>query len=458
MSETSCQTRLIAFDILNKHRTTKKYVADLMAEQFSAQPVSDANRRFVAELVYGAVRRKATLDTFILNQINRLQKDVEEELWTILQVGCYQLAFMNSVPPHAAIYETVDISKQIHKPRWTKFINGVLRGVSRNLISETTTTTPTSKSFPTRNGEYRCCEQDCFPNPQQSFAHYFASAFSFPLWLSKRWAERFDFEELCRIGFHLNKHMPLSLRVNLLKTSREDLLNLFQKSDIAAVAGKEEEAILLEQSQIKIPQLPGFNEGMFVVQNPSALFASSLLAPMPGEEVLDLCAAPGTKTTHIAEMMQNKGILIATDVDEKRLDKITENATRLGLDMIQTELIDKTDFATIPKGPFDAILLDVPCSNTGVLNKRPEARWRIIPKDLEELPAIQLQLLEVATNRITPNGRIVYSTCSIEPEENQNVIATFLQSHPEMKLIKEQKQVPQKNHDGAYTALLQRQV
>ena len=209
-------------------------------------------------------------------------------------------------------------------------------------------------------------------------------------------------------------------------------------------------------SPTRVDQLPGFAEGEFVVQDESAQQAAELLAPQPGETVLDLCAAPGTKTTHLAELMRNEGRLIATDSSETRLKLVTQNAERLGLSIIETAAVT-LEGTNIPAGPFDAILIDAPCSNTGVLGKRPDARWRIQPDDLEELSRIQLLLLLAASSRLKPGGRIVYSTCSIEPDENSSVVEAACHFRPKLKIVEQHELTPGQTSDGGFQCLLSTQ-
>jgi 16S rRNA (cytosine967-C5)-methyltransferase len=212
----------------------------------------------------------------------------------------------------------------------------------------------------------------------------------------------------------------------------------------------------------RIDTLPGFQEGLFSVQDESAMLAIDRLAAQPGETILDLCAAPGTKTTHIAERMHNQGSIIATDIRAERLARVAENCIRLGISIVHPILIPESpDVASngasaleLCSGPFDAILVDVPCSNTGVLGKRPEARWRITQTDIEELAAQQLRLLESACRRLRPGGRLLYSTCSIEPEENEQIVRTVLRREQTLSLVGEWHQVPGRLGDGGYQALL----
>ena len=253
---------------------------------------------------------------------------------------------------------------------------------------------------------------------------------------------------------------PLTLRVNPLKTTRDELLAEMREAAV------EESTTLLEpgdrpesiryEGPFRIVDLPGFADGYFTVQDETAMSAAALLAPQPGERVLDLCAAPGTKTTHLAELMNGKGSIVATDVDLGRLRRIEENADRLGFSSMIEPLVIREDLSELPEGPFNAILIDVPCSNTGVLGKRPEVRSRITPEDIDELVVTQQKLLDAAASIVAPGGRIVYSTCSVEPEENSGVVTQFLQKSSDFELVETHNFIPGNPTDGGYQVLLKR--
>jgi 16S rRNA (cytosine967-C5)-methyltransferase len=204
-----------------------------------------------------------------------------------------------------------------------------------------------------------------------------------------------------------------------------------------------------------VRELPGCEEGWFTVQDESAMRVGTALAPEPGRTVLDLCAAPGGKTTHLAELMRDGGRVVACDVDGERLRNVEALARRLGLTSIETRRVAAGDEG-VPEGPFDAALVDVPCSNTGVLGRRPEARWRLRPGDLDHLVRLQRRLLLAAAGRVRPGGVLVYSTCSIEPEENCGVVQAVLQERGELRLEAEGESVPGRPADGAYWARLRR--
>jgi 16S rRNA (cytosine967-C5)-methyltransferase len=455
--------RDVAFAVLSEYKNGGRFVSTLLEPFFQNGALASADeRRLAVELTNGVVRREATLDAILRPLIQRPRHRIEGELWTLLQLGGYQLVFLDAIPAYAAVNETVALAKAIGRERWSGFLNGVLRSVERMLTDELQTT-PASTGVPVSEGRFRCLSNSIFPEPSIDAAGYFGDAFSFPRWIVGRWLERFDFEELCRIGFWFNQPAALTLRVNSLKTNRDALRQLLAEGRIAAAAGSLPAAIRLEGSA-RVDTLPGFAEGLFSVQDESAMQAVERLAPEPGETVLDLCAAPGTKTTHIAERMENRGTIVATDIRADRLSRVTENCTRLGISIVQPLLVRERQQASPnvttalgpAAGPFDAILADVPCSNTGVLGKRPEARWRIKPAEIDELSAQQLELLQSACRRLRPGGRILYSTCSIEPQENAQVVRAVLDREPTLSLAEEWHQIPGRPSDGGYQALLVR--
>lgn len=398
------------------------------------------------------MRRAATLDALLAPHVSRPREKVEDDLWTLLWLGAYQIVFLEGIPPHAAVHETVELARRI-QPRWVGFANAVLRRVVDGTTADFHPL-PANDAVPLGPGRHRRLTMPAFPDPSFDFAAYFASAFSLPRWLVDRWKAHRTRDELVRLGFWFNTPSQVWLRTNLLRTTRDELLASFMAAGVDAAPGRRPESIGLVGAA-SVESLPGFHEGRFAVQDESAMEAVALLDPQPGSTVLDLCAAPGGKTTHLAERMQNRGRILATDVDAARLARVRENAARLGATVIETRPIFE-DGSDVPEGPFDAILVDVPCSNTGVLGRRPEARWRLEPKDVHELAVIQRRLLDLACGRLKPGGRLVYSTCSIEPEENGRLVREVLGNHRGFDLRKETEHIPGDPADGGYQALLTR--
>jgi 16S rRNA (cytosine967-C5)-methyltransferase len=223
-----------------------------------------------------------------------------------------------------------------------------------------------------------------------------------------------------------------------------------------AEAGEHPQAIRL-RDHAAIRELPGYGEGLWSVQDESAMRVATALMPREGSTILDLCAAPGGKTTHLAELMRDTGSIIACDIDEGRLATVRELAGRLGLSSIQTLLINPAHPETIPAGPFDAALVDVPCSNTGVLGRRPEVRWRLRPEDIGELARLQRRLLNAAIDRVKPGGTIVYSTCSIEAEENGDLVRMVMRDRKGLQLEAEERAIPGEPADGGYWARMRKE-
>ncbi|MSR57982.1 MAG: 16S rRNA (cytosine(967)-C(5))-methyltransferase [Planctomycetaceae bacterium] len=445
--------RELAYEVLSRWTEGSGPVAPDFDERLVAANFTGSERALALELVYGVIRRRATLDALLVPHVNRPLEKIEAGARTLLHLGLYQLFLLSGAPPYAIVNETAELAKRIGRPQWTGFVNGILRSASR-AVTDDYVAAPASNAVPLADGRFRVVLGRVFSDPALDLGAHFAAAYSFPQWLVERWRRRFSNAELARLGTWFNAPPKLSLRVNSLRSTRAALLESLASSGISAKAGDHPDAVRLEQSA-RVPDLPGFREGLFTVQDESAMWAASLLAPRPGEHVLDLCAAPGGKTTHLATLMQNQGRVTAADVEADRLKRVDETCRRLGLPIVETRLV-RRDSSDLAEGPFDAILLDVPCSNTGVLGKRPEARWRVTAQDLAELVELQRRLLDAAFARLRPRGRLVYSTCSIEPEENRDLLAAFLAERPGLTLVEERSHVPGLPADGGYQALLSR--
>lgn len=445
-------SRQLAFVLLDAWSQTGEFPSKRLDEL--APTIPPQERALAMELVYGVVRRKGTLDALLRPNVKRERDKIEDGVWTLLRIGAYQLGFLDGVPAHAAVHETVEVAKQMADPNWTGFLNAVLRKMTEFISSEPATAAA-SDTFPLTEGRFRKLTSAAFPDPGRDPAAYLASAFGFPRWMVERWAKKNSSpEELFRLGFWFNSPSPVWIRTNLLKTTREALQADLKAAGVETQTGLIPASLRLERAA-GIETLPGFADGRFTVQDESAMHAALLLNPLPGETVLDLCAAPGTKTTHLAELMQNTGRIVATDVRPDRLARITENAQRSGATIIEPRLI-RDDARDLPDEMFDAILIDVPCSNTGVLGRRPEVRWRLKSSEVREMTEIQTRLVAAAAKRLKPGGRLVYSTCSIEPEENQGVVRGLLDRRKDFTLAKEKAHVPGAPADGGYQALLKK--
>jgi 16S rRNA (cytosine967-C5)-methyltransferase len=448
--------RSLALAVLLDCARHEGFVQEMLDRQLGLEPARDLSapdRRLATNLAYGVLRRRGTLQALLAPLISRPADEVESWLWDALCLGAYQLALLTQIPPHAAVHETVELAVQFGMPRARGFLNGVLRACA-GLVTPDRSGMPSASALPLEGGRYRLLARAVLPDPGSRPVEYVAAAFGLPAWLARRWYDRLGKDEVFRLGFWFAGPAPLTLRCNPLRCTREQLLEALTTAAYPAEAGSHPQAVRLRE-HAGVRELPGFNEGWFTVQDESAMRVGSALAPAPGSVVLDLCAAPGGKTTHLAELMANQGSILACDVEEQRLQTVRELSARLGLNIIETRRLDPTG-GELPAGPFDAVLVDVPCSNTGVLGRRPEARWRLAPGDLRHLVNLQSRLLRMASERVRPGGTVVYSTCSIEPEENGEVVRRVLKELPEMELEAEETAVPGRPADGGYWGRLRR--
>lgn len=447
--------RGVALAVLLDCGRREAFIQEVLNEHLGRSPLSGPDRRLATQLAYGVLRRRATLDALLRTVCKRPQNQVDPALWEVLRLGAFQLALLTQIPPHAAVHETVELAAA-HLPglqgeKAKGFVNGILRALSR-LLTDERGTTPAADALPVEDGVYRRLAQPVLPDPNAAPVEYVAAALSLPPWLAQRWVERLAWEECLRLGFWFAGGAPLWLRCNPLKVDRPTFLRALYDAGVRATPGEPPQAVRVEDA-VAVRDLPGYDQGWFAVQDASAMKVANALGPQPGDRVLDLCAAPGGKTTHLAELMQNQGSIIACDVDERRLQTVAELSRRLGHTIIETRRLDE---AGPPAGPFDAVLVDVPCSNTGVLGRRPEVRWRLRPGDFRRLVPLQTKLLLDAAERLRPGGAVVYSTCSIEPEENRQVVEAVLQTMPGLVLESDEEQVPGRPADGGYWARLRR--
>jgi 16S rRNA (cytosine967-C5)-methyltransferase len=443
--------RELAYTLLERHRTQGTWVQELLQAAFARGSWSPADRALATELVNGVVRRRGTLAAILAAVMPRPLEQVEPALLTLVQLGAYQLLFLDRVPGYAAVHETVELTKVLGQRRWTTFVNGVLRGITR-LLTDEWCDAPAADAVPVAPGRHRRLHQAVFPDPATAPVAFVAQAYSLPEWLTVRWHARWKWSQLLSVAEAVNAPPVLSVRVNTRRVSVRELWERWTEAGIQAECLPDLPVLRVAQPG-PIELLPGYAEGWWLPQDATAVRAALLLAPPRGGTVWDVCAAPGAKSTHLADIVGPSGTVLATDVDAERLNRVRENARRLGCDNIHTALVHE-DGRDWPQGPFDAVLLDAPCSNTGVLHRRPEVRWRLRPFELEELSALQRRLLHRVLERVGPGGRLVYSTCSIEPEENEQVVETVLRQRPGAAQRAAQLYLPGVHGDGGYQALL----
>jgi 16S rRNA (cytosine967-C5)-methyltransferase len=378
--------------------------------------LSDADRRLVTELVYGSVRRMRSLDALIDQLGKKKAHQQPPDLRTILHIGLYQLRYQERIPASAAVNTTVELAKENGFKGLAGVVNGLLRQYDRLASSSSDLNQSNSKS-------HDPLQLPVEPIDRLGILH------SFPNWMIEMWLEQLGVEETEQLCEWLNQSPTIDLRVNPLRVSIEEVEAAMQAAgvDVRRVPHLPQ-ALRVVGGTGRIQQLPGFSEGWWTIQDSSAQLVSHLLDPQAGDVVIDACAAPGGKTTHIAELMADQGKIWACDRAASRLKKLKENSQRLQLQSIQICTGDSRNFPQFTNCA-DRVLLDAPCSGLGTLHRRPDIRWRITPETVQELSVLQGELLEQAATWVKPGGVLVYATCTLHPQENEEVIQPFLEQH-----------------------------
>lgn len=452
--ESYANGRVLAWAALQQAEKDEAFLQEIFAAFDARHHLSSAERALAVDISSGVIRRRRTLDRILETRVARPRSQTEPELWQILRMGACQLLFART-PQHAAVAATVELCRLLGRERWTGFVNGILRSICR--LTETPPdaplpATPSRSTLPVPGGHWLQLNEDIFPDPVSEPVAWFGDVFSLPSVLAARWVSRMDQQTLIRTGFFCCEPPTITIRVNRLASDPATVLEQLTAAGCEVLPGQLPGSLLLPRSQ-RIDLLPGWSEGHWSVQDESAMQAGFLLDPQPSENILDLCAAPGGKSAHLAELSQDRAMITACDVSDRRLQRVRDNARRLNLTSIHTRLISR-DGSDLPSGPFDAVIVDAPCTNTGVLARRPEARWRFTEQSQQELIVLQTRLLLEAIQRLRPGGRVVYSTCSIEPAENQQVVQTVLAAMPHLQLIRQNEHLPGQPADGAWQCLL----
>ncbi|BAY24741.1 Fmu, rRNA SAM-dependent methyltransferase [Calothrix sp. NIES-2100] len=392
--------------------------------------LQDSDRRLVTELVYGSVRRQRTLDALIDQFAKKKSHQQPANLRTILHLGLYQLCYQERIPPSAAVNTTVQLAKENGFAGLTGFVNGLLRQYIRQTEVDGKDGLAVSPSSPSSPSFASHLPLQLRENP----AERLGILHSFPDWIIQVWLEQLSFTETEQLCEWMNQSPTIDLRINPLRTSIDLVEQALKSADILVKRLPHlPQALRLISNSGSIKNLPGFSEGWWVVQDSSAQLVSHLLDPQPGEVVIDACAAPGGKTTHIAELMGDKGKIWACDRTASRLRKLQENAQRLNLQSIQICTGDSRQFVQF-KNTADRVLLDAPCSGLGTLHRHADARWRQTPETVQELSQLQQELLSHSSTFVKVGGVLVYATCTLHPAENEAVISQFLAASPNWEI------------------------
>ena len=451
MTEPNRTARFIAAQVLGQFDPKRNYAGPILDKLLD----QTQQRQRATDLVFGTIRNlfaiDRVIDTFAGCPVERIPK----KLLNIICVGCYELIYSPSTQQYSIINEAVENAKVIAGTKQVGFVNAMLRKITRHIINRQIELSQADAKRTLVQALATGCEfdTDFLPDFETEPAEFLSVVFSLPQWLVAVWLSEFGKEKARQICLAQNRRPSIYIRPNSLKTTAQELIEKFHKEGIELDIVPDE-SVLRIKSPRAVTQLPGFEEGLFIVQDLTASQPVRLLAPRPGWTILDLCTAPGVKTTQLAEVTGDAAKIIATDIDAERLKKVKENSNRLGINSIEV-----VPYKQLPDIKFDCILLDVPCSNTGVLARRIEARYRIRPEAIMRLAKTQIELLERAAGLLKPQGKICFSTCSIQKQENDELIKKFIDKYPDFNLEFEQLTLPSAegfDHDGGYTAILSR--
>jgi len=393
------QSRYEALRILVRVEQDRAFADIVLEHALEHARLEPRDAALCTELVYGTLRWRRHLDWRLAPHLKRPLEKLDPWVRSLLRLTAYQLFFLDRVPRWAAVDEAVSLAKlKSRRPGPPEFVNAVLRSLTR------ATGAPPPPASPVEAAAVRC---------------------SFPDWIAARWLDRYGAAEAEALMVASNDRPPTTLRANALRTTREALGARVRDEELASTHPTElaPEGLIVDHGAAG--RWAAFAEGWCTVQDEASMLVARLLDPRPGELVGDVCAAPGTKATHLAELMGNRGRIVAMDPQAARLKLVSKAAARLGIGIIETHVGSAASLAGRWRGRCDAVLVDAPCSNLGVLRRNPDVKWRRGPDDLLRLQAKQQTIVAAAASMVKPGGRLVYATCSLEPEENEEVIASL---------------------------------
>lgn len=421
-------SREIALNILLDIKNNEGY-SNITINKHMPADISKQDESFIRELVYGVLENGIYID-YILRKASKIRlKKIHVVILEILRIGIYQLVFMDRIPVSAAVNEAVNLAKKYGNKGSIGFTNGILRAIGRD-------------------------KENFMRIDSKDKEEYLSIKYSHPLYLVKKFIEEFGYESAEKLLIANNSKPELNLRVNTLKTDRLTLrLRLEDKGFLVREGSLSADALIVE-NPFKITELNEFKQGLFTIQDESSQLVAHALDPEEGSFVVDVCAAPGGKSTHIAQLMKNKGIIVSRDIHDHKIKLINSNAKRLGADIIKAESFDSTKTDEELKGKADYVLVDAPCSGLGLIRRKPEIKWNRNEEDFKALSDLQMEILQASKDYLKPGGTLLYSTCTIIDEENRAVVKRFLDSNADFKLVPINKSAGSyKNTDGLFIQL-----
>lgn len=397
--------RQLAVVTLNKLEETEAFLREVLDLHLRQHDLSRLDQGLYTELVYGTVRMRRNLDYVISLYSSRPLPKIKISILNILRTAVYQILYLDRVPHRAAVHEAVEIARQFGHEGVAKFANGLLRRVVRER------------------------DDILYPSEESDLVEHIGVKYSFPAWIVEHWLDWLGREETFALCQAMNKPPKMHIRVNTLKTSLKAVQAYLEEKGVAVSLGKYAPDILEVNPVHLVVKDSALEEGMYYVQDESSALAAHGLQVEAGQIVYDLCSAPGGKATHLAQLMENEGQIIAFDVNQSRLQLVEENARRLGISIISTRVGDATGDLNL--APALRVLVDAPCSGLGTMAHRPDIRWRKSTADILALAALQRRILSAARKYVASGGLLLYSTCTLTREENQAVAQWFLDSYPE---------------------------
>lgn len=404
--------RKIALDILVDVESSKSYSNIKINKALKDHQLVGQDKNFVLKLVYGVLENKILLDYYIRKMSSIRLKKIDHRILNVLRLSVFQIMFLDKIPESAAVNEAVNMTKKINV-KTTGFVNGILRSFIREKDSI---------KLPDRNKEKTL---------------YYSVKYSYPEWIIERWLKEYEEDFLEKILIANNEVPALTLRVNTIKTDRDSLIKNLEDAGVKVSASKlVDEGIVVEDiSSSRIDELDAFKKGLFFVQDEGSMIVAKRLDVSPGMKVIDVCSAPGGKTTHIAQLMNNTGEIVAFDIHAHKMNKINENATRLGVTIIDAKQQDAAIINESLINSADRVLVDAPCTGFGIIRRKPEIKFNRLEEDIDTLATLQYSILNTSSQYVKVDGILLYSTCSIDKAEDEDIIHKFLEEHPEFSLV-----------------------
>lgn len=419
--------RLLAVKALSDINRHGAYANITLQEYIQRYNLSDLDRRFFTELVYGVLRRRNYLDAIIVHLAKRPLKKLSSMAVEILRLGVYQLIYTDKVPPSAAVNESVTLSKKLTRGL-SGFVNAILRSVIRQQGTLGIDDLATDE------------------------LERISLIYNMPLWLIALWVNEFGQEYTENLCAWFNEQPRLTARINTLKTDSSSCINALRTDNWVIEEDSDyKDMIYIDKHIGSLEKSRAVSHGHITFMDKASMLVARLVNPQKGDRILDCCAAPGGKSMYMAALMENEGSIMSCDIYEHKVDLMKYNAQRLGADIVSATLKDATQLPSTWKEQFDKVLVDAPCSGLGILQKKLDMRWRKDESILSELPPLQLDILEKASNTVKPGGRLVYSTCTLNKKENEDVVRAFLAKHSEFSVEMVPSDFPLSSTDGMIT-------